>query len=64
VKVEFDVAVTAGETKKSGGGAGISVVGLGGGGAHSTTEGQSSNVSRIKFSVPLTLPPEPKRQRS
>ena len=49
------------ETKTEGGRAGISVIGIGGGGLHTATERQSSNVSRIKFTVPVILPTEAAR---
>jgi len=57
--VEFDVAVTAVEGKKEGGGAGINVIGIGGGGAHTENARQTSHVSNIKFSVPFILPDQP-----
>lgn len=50
-QVDFDVAVTT--TSESGGGAKVSVLGIGAG-----MDGKSSTeaVSRIKFSVPIKLP--------
>ncbi len=68
-EIEFDVAVTASETVKSEGSAGakaeIKVWGLGsigaGGGGKTGTESTNSHVSRIKFSVPLSLPQDPKK---
>jgi hypothetical protein len=57
--VEFDVAVTAVEGTKQGGGAGINAIGIGGGGAHTESERQMSHVSHIKFSVPIILPDQP-----
>ena len=54
-RVEFDVAVTAAKAKgtKDGIGVVVGVIALGSKG-HSSAE--SSSVSRIKFSVPITLP--------
>jgi hypothetical protein len=54
--VEFDVAITVESTTEKSGGAGVkifSVVEVGGGGSDAE---RSSNVSRIKFSVPVTFP--------
>ena len=50
-EIDFDVAITSAEGAEAG--AGISVVGIGAKGSLST---ERSNVSRIKFSVPITLP--------
>lgn len=54
-KVDFDVAVTTVESEQSKGGAGIFVAGLGLGG-QIQSGAQNSIVSRIKFSVPISLP--------
>lgn len=54
-KVDFDVAVTAGEgtEKKTGIGIQVGSISLG---AKGKSENQNSTVSRIKFSVPIVLP--------
>lgn len=55
-KVEFDIAITTAESNDVDGKAGIKVASLlelGGGGA---TSQSSSNVSRVKFNLPLALP--------
>jgi hypothetical protein len=53
--IEFDVAVTVNEKDTAGGGGGIKIAGISiGGQLQNETANQS--VSRIKFSVPLTLP--------
>ena len=53
--IEFDVAVTVIEKDTAGGGGGIKIAGISiGGQLQNETANQS--VSRIKFSVPLTLP--------
>ena len=53
--VQFDVAVTVAEKSGVSGEAGISVVGvkIGGGGSGLT---ETSNVSRIQFSIPIVPP--------
>ena len=53
--VEFDIAVTTGDTTRAGGGGGIQVVGVRIGAEADRTAEQSS-VSRVKFRVPLALP--------
>ncbi len=53
--VEFDVAVTATEGKGTKGGIGVVVGGLALG-KHAQRSAESSEVSRIKFAVPVTLP--------
>lgn len=53
--VEFDVAVTATEAKGTKGGIGV-VVGTIVLGSHGQSSAESSAFSRIKFSVPVTLP--------
>ena len=59
VKVEFDVAVSAVESAKVGGGAGIKVATFNvGRGANSQKE--NSTVSRVKFTLPLVLPEKSK----
>lgn len=59
IKVEFDVAVSAVESAKMGGGAGISVavfnVGLG-----ANSQNENSTLSRVKFTLPLVLPEKSK----
>ena len=59
VNVEFDVAVSAVESAKVGGGAGIKVatfnVGLG-----ANSQNENSTVSRVKFTLPLVLPEKSK----
>ena len=56
-KIEFDVAVTAEKGTETKGGIGIQVgsIGLG---TQGKSENASSSVSRIKFSIPMTLPTE------
>jgi len=53
--VEFDVAVTASETDKAEGTIGILVATLGVG-VKGSEETQTTELSRIKFSVPIGLP--------
>lgn len=53
--VEFDVAVTATNAKGTKGGIGV-VVGVLALGSQGQSSTESSAVSRIKFSVPVTLP--------
>lgn len=53
--VEFDIAVTATEGKGTKGGIGV-VVGAIALGSQGQSSSESSAVSRIKFSVPVTLP--------
>ena len=53
--IDFDVAVTVNEKDTADGGAGIEIAGIQiGGRLQNATENQS--VSRIKFSIPLTIP--------
>lgn len=54
-QVEFDVAVTATEGTGTKGGVGV-VAGVFALGSQGQSKEEHSNVSRIKFSVPLTLP--------
>lgn len=57
--IEFDIAVTVNEKDTANGGAGIKIVGISiGGSLQNETSNQS--ISRIKFSIPLTLPSNPK----
>lgn len=53
--VDFDVAITATDTKSKDGGAKLSVVAaqIGGSGK---SESQQQSVSRVKFAVPVALP--------
>ena len=53
--IDFDIAVTASESAKSKGGIGvfISVVGAG---VQGQDEASNSTVSRIKFTIPISLP--------
>lgn len=53
--VEFDVAVTATEGTSTKGGIGVAI-GIAALGSHGQSTAENSAVSRIKFSVPLTLP--------
>ena len=53
--VEFDIAVTASEGKGTKGGIGV-VVGVFALGSQGQSSTEISAVSRIKFSVPMTLP--------
>lgn len=53
--VEFDVAVTATEAKGTKGGIGV-VVGAIALGSQGQSSAETSAVSRIKFSIPVTLP--------
>ena len=57
--IEFDIAVTVNEKDTANGGAGIKIVGFNVGG---TLQNEITNqsISRIKFSIPLTLPSNPK----
>jgi len=54
-EVEFDVAVTVTEGKKTKGGIGVFAAGIGVG-AQGQSDAAKSSLSRIKFSVPLMLP--------
>jgi hypothetical protein len=59
--IEFDVAVTAGETQSQGGSGGITIVGLGLKG-EGKAETANTTVSRVRFSVPIgypTIGPDP-----
>lgn len=53
--IEFDVAVTATESGGAKGGIGI-FVGAVGVGTQGHSEAQNTNLSRIKFSIPVALP--------
>jgi hypothetical protein len=57
--IEFDVALTVQSSEKTGGELGVAVwplkVGIGG-----ASESQHETVSRVRFSVPLRLPRQPK----
>lgn len=53
--VEFDVAVTLTEESEAKGGAGIFVAAIGLG-VQGKTDISSSSISRVKFSVPVSLP--------
>jgi len=55
--VEFDVAVTTTEGTETKGGIGV-FVGAVGLGSQGRSEAQNSSVTRIKFSVPVVLPPD------
>ena len=59
-QVQFDVAVTAEEDQKTGGGvkAGIQVLGIGASMGMDNTS-RNSTVSRIQFSVPVKYPLSP-----
>jgi hypothetical protein len=54
-KVDFDVDVTADEKKGGSGSLGIKVSAIGIGGSRKKETSKGSN-SRIKFSIPITLP--------
>lgn len=54
-RVEFDIAVTVGESSGAKAGAGLVVAGIGIGG-HKTAAAEHSSVSRIRFSVPVVWP--------
>ena len=54
-KVQFDVAVTATEGKGQKAGIGV-VMAIFGGGAQASSNTMNTNVSRVKFAVPLILP--------
>lgn len=56
--VEFDVALTVGDKQGADGGAGIKVFGAQLGATGSVAY-ENSSVSRVKFVVPLALPPAP-----
>lgn len=53
--IEFDIAVTTSETGEDKAGAGIFVAGFGLGGQTKTSDA-TTNISRIKFKVPVHLP--------
>jgi len=53
--VEFDVAVTATEGSEAKGGIGV-FMGVVGVGSQAKMDSQNQSVSRLRFSVPLTLP--------
>lgn len=52
--VEFDVAVTVGEKKRSGVKAGIAVIGIGGGGGESDSSSENRTTSRLSFRIPIS----------
>ncbi|HEY0863803.1 MAG TPA: hypothetical protein VGD97_06830 [Lacunisphaera sp.] len=54
--VEFDVAVTVESSSEGKVGAGIKVFAVGDAGGSASTADKSSQVSRIKFSVPIAFP--------
>jgi len=54
--VDFDVAVTAQEESATKVGGGLLIAGIGLGGK-TETQAQASSVSRIRFRVPMMLPP-------
>lgn len=56
MSVEFDVAVTATQSDQAQGGIGL-VAGVFGAGVKGKTGSENSQVSRIKFTVPIVLPP-------
>lgn len=56
-QIEFDVAVTFADTAQGQAGAGVFVAGLGIG-AKGKSETSNSSVSRIKFNIPIALPPQ------
>ena len=58
-EVNFDVAVTASEGTETKGGIGV-FVGVIGLGSQGQSEKSNESVSRIKFSVPICLPPSEK----
>lgn len=61
--IAFDVAVTVGRETTGGAKAGLKVmsVEIGGAADHSTA---SENVSRVQFSIPITLPPTPDEEEN
>lgn len=58
--IDFDIAVTITEDKKTSGKAGISVWSIGVG-VDKKTDSLSSTVSRIKFSMPVVFPPQSRK---
>jgi hypothetical protein len=58
-KIDFDIAVTAKEGDKIKGGVGL-FVGAVGIGTQGHIENENSSMSRIKFSVPMSLPKKKK----
>jgi hypothetical protein len=58
--VHFDVAVSTGEGTDKKGGIGVLVGPVGSVGSEDQSNAASSSRSRIKFSVPLKLPTQPK----
>lgn len=62
-EVEFDVAVTATEGKSKKGGIGVFVGSVGIGSA-SKSETEHESVSRLKFTVPVSLPPGAERKKA
>lgn len=55
--VEFDVALTAGDSRETKGGIGV-FLGAVGVGSQGVSHNESSSLSRIRFSVPIVLPGE------
>lgn len=55
IKVDFDIAVTVGESDKGGAGAGIQVWQVFKAGSEIGYENQSQQSTRIKFTLPITL---------
>jgi len=53
-RVEFDVALTISESKKTGGGGGIKVFSLGADLKHAQIK-ETNTVSRVRFSVPVAF---------
>ena len=53
--VDFDIAVTATEKDEIGGDAGLKVAGIGGQ-LRGATGSENSQLSRMKFTLPITLP--------
>lgn len=54
--VDFDIAVTSDEAQAGRSGAGVRVIGIFNAGGQSETSTTASSISRVRFSVPLSLP--------